>query len=138
MSEFNELTSFIKRFDNIEYGTWIIDKENDGSSEHPIQIPYVEYNRIVSNFIHSVYDFHSAHPEYNLVNYQDILKSQSIEWSKESMEGAIIDDLDAKTVLAIIMGIVRADRFCEGTILSMLKNGTIQRCLSRLEEIDNS
>lgn len=42
---FQELTGFIERLDSEEHGNWVIDKENDGSQEHPIQMPYVNYGR---------------------------------------------------------------------------------------------
>lgn len=42
---FQELTDFIERLDSEENGNWVIDKENDGSPEHSIQMPYVNYGR---------------------------------------------------------------------------------------------
>ena len=48
--------------------------------------------------------------------------------------------LDAKTVLALFFfflnGVIRADRFCEGALLSFMKSGAIQRELVRLKELD--
>ena len=52
------------------------------------------------------------------------------------MEGAIVDDLDAKTVLALLIGAIRADRFCEGALLGFMKSVAIQRWLVRLKELD--
>lgn len=138
MKIFNELTVFIDKFYNIEYGRWIIDNKNDGSQEHPMQIPYTRYADSVYDFIDAVYTFQSNHPELNLTHYEEILKNQSIEWNKDSMAGAIVDDLDAETVLALLIGILRADKYCEGVLLSMLENGTIQRCLMRLKELDKN
>ena len=34
---FQKLTDFIERMDNEEHGTWVINRENDGSPEHPIR-----------------------------------------------------------------------------------------------------
>lgn len=42
------------------------------------------------------------------------------------MEGAIVEDLDAKTVLALIIGTIRADRYCEGAVLDFMRGGVIQ------------
>lgn len=89
-------------------------------------MPYVKYHAIVNEFVKVVYNFNYVHPEYNLICYEDILNEEKIKWDKKSMESAIVDDLDIKTVLALIMGIVRADRYCEGVIKSMLENGTIR------------
>jgi hypothetical protein len=44
--------------------------------------------------------------------------------------------LDAKTVLALLNGVIRVDRFCEGALLSFMKSGAIQRELVRLKELD--
>lgn len=47
-----------------------------------------------------------------------------------------MDDLDARTVLALLIGAIRADRFCEGALLGFMKSGAIQRWLGRLKELD--
>ena len=47
------------------------------------------------------------------------------------------NDLDAKIVLALLIGAIRADRFCEETLLGFVKSGAIQRWLGRLKEFDN-
>ena len=44
--------------------------------------------------------------------------------------------LDTKTVLALLIGAIRADRFCEGALLGFMKSGAIQRGLVRLKELD--
>lgn len=137
MQNFNNLTMFIDKFQNIEYGKLIIDDKNDGSPEHPRQMPYIKYHDLVYDFISAICDFQSGHTEFDLINYKEILHSQLIEWNIASMEGAIVEDLNAETVLALLIGILRLERFCEGTLLSMLKNGVVQRCLMRLKEIDN-
>ena len=43
-------------------------------------------------------------------------------------------DLDANAVLAMLMGIIRMERFCDGLILSCLKEGKIQKLLQRLRD----
>ena len=133
---FQELTGFIERLDSEEHGNWVIDKENDGSQEHPIQMPYVNYGREAIAFKDAVYKFVDEHPEYDMKNYREILEKAGIEWGTNSMEGAIVDDLDARTVLALLIGAIRADRFCEGALLEFMKSGAIQRWLVRLKELD--
>ena len=39
MSKFEQLTKYIAVLDGDNFGTWIIDRENDGTPEHPIQMP---------------------------------------------------------------------------------------------------
>ena len=48
----------------------------------------------------------------------------------------MVDDLDAKCVVALIYGAIRAERFCDGAILAFLKDGTIVRWLERLKTLD--
>ena len=67
---FQELTGFIERLDSEEYGNWVINKENDGSPEHPIQMPYVNYGREAIAFEDAVYKFVDEHPEYDMKNYR--------------------------------------------------------------------
>ena len=133
---FQKLTGFIERLDSEEYGNWVIDKENDGSPEHPIQMPYVNYGREAIAFENAVYKFVDEHPEYDMKNYREILEKAGIEWGTNSMEGAIVSDLDARTVLALLIGAIRANRFCEGALLDFMKSGAIQRWLVRLKELD--
>lgn len=52
------------------------------------------------------------------------------------MSGAIVEDLDAKVVCALIVGAVRAERFCDGALLNFFKNGSMMRWLCRLQEIN--
>lgn len=133
---FEELTAFLPRLQNIEFGEWIIDKENDGTPEHPIQIPFVSYDRIVEDFINKTYEYIDCHNEMQLIHYHDILAKSNLEWSSGSMKNADISKLDGKTVIALIIGAIRADRFCEGALLGFFEDGSIAKWLSRLEEID--
>ena len=71
-----------------------------------------------------------------LQNYSKILEDKSSEWGTRSMEAADVDKLDAQCVLALIVGAVRADRFCDGALLGFLEDGAISRWLERLKRID--
>ena len=57
MSKFDILTKYILMIQSDSIGEWIVDKENDGTPEHPIQMPFVGYSEIVNNFIDDVYVF---------------------------------------------------------------------------------
>ena len=52
------------------------------------------------------------------------------------MSGAIVEDLDAKVVCALIVSAVRAERFYDGALLNFFKNGSMMRWLHRLREIN--
>ena len=114
---YESLTKYLDEFTGAEFGTWIIDKKNDGTPEHPIQFPFVNYSCV------DVFSFVDKYEEVGLYSYQKVLEENGIKWNAQSMETAVLDDLDAKCVVALIYGAIRAERFCDGTILAFLKDG---------------
>lgn len=54
------------------------------------------------------------------------------------MSEADVSQLDAQCVMALIMGAVRAERFCDGALLGFFRDGSIRKWLERLKEIDDS
>lgn len=40
MRKFESLTKYLSQLSDDSFGTWIVDRENDGTPEHPIQMPY--------------------------------------------------------------------------------------------------
>ena len=136
MDKFGALTKYIPLIDSDEIGHWHIDQENDGTPEHPIQFPFVVFSEMVRSFIDDVYAMVDAFPEWELNHYDQILEQNGIKWEKESMSGAIVNDLDARCICALLVGAVRAERFCDGALLSFFKNGSITRWLNRLKAID--
>lgn len=133
---YERLTAILEELPQRKYGEWIVDRKNDGSPERPFQMPYVSYSELVDKFIDEVYAFHDSHPEYGLVNYSDILARHGIECGTKSMNAADIADKEGICVMALLLGAVRADRFCEGALLSFFQAGSIQRWLERLKELD--
>ena len=136
MPDFERLTKYIPLLDHADLGRWVIDEENDGTMEHSIQFPFVAYSKLVSNFIEDVGIFVEENSEMHLTRYGEILEACGLEWSTQSMSGAIVEDLDAKVVCALIVGAVRAERFCDGALLNFFKNGSMTRWLHRLREIN--
>ena len=47
-----------------------------------------------------------------------------------------VDQLDGKTVTALLLGAARAERFSEGTLLHFCKDGSVVKWLKRLKELD--
>ena len=66
MPEFEKLTKYIPLLDHADLGRWVIDEENDGTMEHPIQFPFVAYSKLVSDFIEDVGIFVEENPELHL------------------------------------------------------------------------
>ena len=133
---YESLIKYLLEFPGDEKGMWVIDKENDGTPEHPIQMPYVNYSMLVRNFTDDVYSFVDKHQEMGLRSYAEILKENGIEWGMDSMSTAVVENLDAKCVLAMILGAVRAERFCDGALLGFFENGSMARWIERLKKLD--
>lgn len=136
MSKFNILTKYIPIIQADSIGVWVLNKENDGTLERPIQASYVNYSEMVNNFIDDVYIFHENNKDMELNRYVEILKDNGLEWDSESMENADDSNLNTQCVLALIMGVVRAERFCDGALLDFFKNGCILKWLERLSSIE--
>ena len=134
MSNYDILTKYIPMIQSDRFGEWVIDRENDSTPpEHPIQMPFVDYSEMVNKFIDDLYSFEESNKDMELTHYGDILKKNGIEWDMESMKNADVSNLNAKCVLALIMGAVRAERFCDGALLDFFKSGYILKCLERLK-----
>jgi len=134
---YERLTAFLPRLELEKCGEWIIDKKNDGSPEHPIQFPYVNYDRTIDEFVDNVYCFIRENPEMDMKDYNEILEQSNIQWSSDSMVNANEAFLDGKTVVALIFGAIRAERFCDGALMEFCENGCIQKWLKRLKVIDD-
>ena len=136
MSQFDFLTKYISQIESDDIGKWKIDHENDGTPAHPIQFPFVIFSEMVHHFIDDVYALVDQYPEWELNHYGQILEENGLQWSKDSMSEAIVEDLDARCICALLVGAVRAERFCDGALMSFFENGSITRWLNRLKAID--
>jgi hypothetical protein len=63
MSRFDILVKYIPMIQADSIGKWVVDKENDGTPEHPIQMPFVDYSEMVHNFIDDVYAFEESNKD---------------------------------------------------------------------------
>ena len=59
------------------------------------------------------------------------------KYGLSNIETTDIDKLNAEAIMALLMWVVRGERFCDGLILSHLKEGRIQALLQRLKTIDS-
>ena len=136
MSKFDILTKYISMVQSDSIGEWVIDKENDGTPEHPIHMPFVDYSEIICKFIKDVYTFEEGNKYLELTRYSDIPKENGIELGMESMRNADVSNLNAQCVLALVIGAVRAERFCEGALLDFFESGCMLKWLERLDCIE--
>ena len=138
MNKFENLIKYLPLLEDDNIGTWIIDRENDGTPEHPIQMPFVNYSEMVHDFIKDVYDFEEKNKDFELTRYGEILEKNGLEWGSKSMSEADVSSLDGQCIMALIMGAVRAERFCDGALLGFFKDGSIKKWLERLKKIDTN
>lgn len=137
--KFKVLTKYIGKLDMADsFGEWVIDRENDGTPEHPIQMPWVGYSGLVREFEEEFYRFAEIHPEYEHTRYGEILEKHNIPWGwgSREMHESDVSDFDAQCVLALITGAIRAERFCDGALLAFFRDGSISRWLKRLKDMD--
>lgn len=135
--QFAVLTKYINELAEAEvFGEWVVDRKNDGSTEHPIQFAFVNFSRVSDMFVDDFYKFTESHPEYELQQYGDILERNGLKWDNALMRGADIENLDEQVILALMMGAIRAERFCDGALLGFFEDGYILKWLKRLKDID--
>ena len=133
-SIFEGLTNLLKDLKGDEYGIIHHSEGHKGTMDDPIPMPYIAYSETVLKLIDAVYEFDKAHPEYDLKNYMEIMEKNGIK----NMDEIRPEEYDAHVVMAVLMGIVRQEKFCDGAILSRLKNGMVQKLLQRLNNIDEN
>jgi hypothetical protein len=135
---YESLTELIPELDSTDkYGEWVIDREHKGTADDPIQFPYVSFGKVMWEYDRRVYAFVEGHSELGFTDYQAILGASGIDWSLDSMDGADVSKLDGRTVFALLLAALRADRFCEGALLHFFESGATRRWLTRLKEIDD-
>lgn len=134
MKKYSVLTKYINLLENDNVGEWICDKENDGSSERPIHVPFVSYSIAVNNLADDIYKFAKESDEIVPSKYADILNANGIKWGYDSMMKADASELE----LALLIASLRAERFCDGALLGFIKRGAVIRWLKRLQELDEA
>ena len=85
-----------------------------------------------------MYVFEEDHPEFELNRDGSILERYDIKWETQSMSTVDVSKMDGQGVMALIMAAVRAERFCDGALKEFFENGSIEKWLCRLKEIDES
>ncbi len=133
MGKYELVTKYIDLLENDSLGEWFVDKENDGSKEHPIQFPFVMYSRVVHGLIE---DTHNCAEKTGLRNYGEILEKYNIKWDQKSMRSADITKLPSEALFSLLLGAVRAEKFCDGALLSFLQDGSIYKWLKELKKKD--
>jgi len=86
-----------------------------------IQLPYPVYSEEVHRWIQALYDL-------------DLTDKNYLE-NAELLKGKPIETLTRDEILTRMTFLVRAERFCDGTIEAALRDGTLEALSTRLQEI---
>ena len=138
MKKFEKITAIIPLLESENrHGEWIVDTESKGTPEDPIQFPFVGYSAAAHRLIEAVHEcVVDLRDEMNVFDYMGVLESYGLN-GEEDVLAADVSSCDAKCTLAMVLTIIRQDRFCEGLLLSYLENGKMLEWMKRLQEIDN-
>jgi hypothetical protein len=119
--QIDAILPFLERFEAVEFsaGTW---KMPEG------QFPHFDFEKIVNEFIHSLYESGWVTPAFDWTEWQQT--AQEFVDSPKKIEKA-----DATTIQKLLTTHCRADRFCEGHLASMFENGHIVALLRQLKAI---
>jgi len=135
---FEPITKFIEEIEKADtFGEWKTPSGEDGTPDNPQFNAYVEYTELVRTFEIEFYRFRRELP-YKISNYHEILEKYEMpeQWSGESLFNLDLSKFDQQGILALIIGVLRADRFSEGTMLEYFETGCILKWLKRLCEMD--
>ena len=133
MTKYDELLKIEETLKGDKFGEWVFDREHKGTEDDPIHLPFPNYTETVFKFIDSVYNFHEKNPDYNLNEYRMILEQNG--YNNIDIKTIDVSGMDEKCLMALLMYLVRGERFSDGFILTALEAGTVQRCFKRLREI---
>ena len=137
LRRFEKITSIIPALeDEGKHGEWIVDAEHRGASDDPVQMPFVGYGRAGHMLIDAVHEcVYDLRDKMDVHDYIGVLESYGLN-GEEDVLAADVSACDAKCTLAMILTIVRQDRFCEGLLLSYLESGKMLEWMKRLAELD--
>lgn len=134
---FESLTQYLDKLEEEGcYGWWRSDRTNDEGEIYRLEMPYVEYCPVVEELIEAVYAFAKEHPEYEMRRYSVVLGRRHLKWSRQGLKAVDVSRADDKTVLCLLMGLIRGEIFYRGAIMEYLDEGVVMTWLKRLRAID--
>ena len=88
----------------------------------------------LDDFIDAFYDS----IEHTRIDYFETLEHYGVEMSDRGLEACDVEHANTELVRALILTLVRQDRFAEGLLGVYARNGYLDRCLFRLKELDEN
>ena len=135
MSRFDSLLGGGGPLEKGAHGRWWADSDHKGTMDDPIPMPFCSYSEAVHKLADAVYEFVESNPEYELKNYQKLLEDRGLKWSMDSFREADVSIMDAQGILAMLVGLLRAERFSDGVVLEALESGLVLKWLERIRDI---
>ena len=108
------------------------ENQGDCSSDNPYIAGYPVYDEITKEFMHKMYDFVPNGGQ----NYDEVIYKAIGLDVHDDLSNVDVSTLDGDTSLYMIFSRVRGERFCGGYFGSYVENGTMEKWLLRLKEID--
>lgn len=112
MESYNDISVYALLLKGDSFGEWVYDDEgkiNNGK-------PFVIYTDTVRAFMDAV--------EKKEQKFETVLE--------KSREGALKGEAEKEVAFALLKSVVGSEKYAPGTVLSRLKDGTIQSILSKL------
>jgi len=95
-----------------------------------LQLPYIEYDDRVDAFVETAYGYGwmltGAEHNFDWTRWKDTNEAIQLRDDENSVEGATEEQL-----ARLLTVLIRAERFCEGTLFSAFENGFILRIVRR-------
>ena len=120
---YESLTKYIPEISNP--GEWVI----DNSDEEVIHLPYVSFHSEIYGFIREA-------AKFIVYDYMDITKRIRKDQNVECVEEIDASNLTANDILSLITYGIQANKFCEGRLYELMKDGSVEKWLKRLAELD--
>ena len=130
---YEKLIAYLPSLNGEQHGKWVSGKTKDPSVS---PFGFLVYDETGEGIMREVYRIVDRCPQLELNRYQEILEKNGIRWSKNEMEAVDVSGWNEQGVMALLVGILRADRFVEGVYQEFLENGCIRKWIERLKEID--
>lgn len=92
-----------------------------------------EYDEITEEFMHKMYEFVPNGGQ----SYDEVIYKATGHDGHDDLTKVDVSELDGDTILYMIFSRLRGERFTDGLFGSYVANGTMDKWLKRLQEIDN-
>ena len=127
---YEEVTSYLGKLNPAQWK--YPENQGDGSAEHPYIAGWPEYDDITSDFMDRMYDFVPNGGQ----NYDEVIYKKTGIDCRNDLKTTDFSNIDGDTILYMIFSIVRGERFSDGLFGRYVENGTLDKMLSRLKELD--